>query len=130
MAALPDLAGLYAAIGLPVNLDGLAIEDVKAERAPTFAGDRARRCTPRSATSAAAKQAIPPLAAVLYSDALVPAGAYGFDPPAQFDRGRRIGRRSRWSSTARRSRRRRSSCGSAGAARRSPSPARREPTAQ
>ena len=32
MAALPDLAGLYAALGMPVNLDGLAIEDVQAER--------------------------------------------------------------------------------------------------
>jgi hypothetical protein len=32
VAALPDLAGLYAALGMPVNLDGLAIEDVSAER--------------------------------------------------------------------------------------------------
>ena len=31
VAALPDLAGLYAAVGLPVNLDGLYIE-VKARR--------------------------------------------------------------------------------------------------
>jgi hypothetical protein len=32
VAALPDLAGLYEAVGLPVNLDGLAIEDVEARR--------------------------------------------------------------------------------------------------
>jgi hypothetical protein len=38
VAALPDLAGLYAAVGLPVNLDGLAIEDVKAERLPPEEG--------------------------------------------------------------------------------------------
>ncbi len=40
VAALPDLAGLYAAIGLPVNLDGLAIEDVSAERSRSFDGSR------------------------------------------------------------------------------------------
>lgn len=33
VAAVPDLAGLYAALGLPVNLDGLAFEDVAARRA-------------------------------------------------------------------------------------------------
>jgi hypothetical protein len=32
VAALPDLAGLYAAIGMPVNLDGLSIEGVTARR--------------------------------------------------------------------------------------------------
>ena len=31
VAALPDLAGLYRAIGLPVNLDGFAIEAVGAD---------------------------------------------------------------------------------------------------
>ena len=30
----------------------------------------------------ATAQALPPIAAVLYSDALVPSGTYGFDPPA------------------------------------------------
>lgn len=83
VAALPDLAGLYAAIGLPVNLDGFQIAEVKADRVPTFAGSRlAVNVTIRNIGSA--KQAIPPLAAALYSDALVPAGAYGFDPPSQF----------------------------------------------
>jgi hypothetical protein len=83
VAALPDLAGLYAAIGLPVNLDGFEIAEVKAGRVPTFAGTRlAVQATIRNVGST--KQAIPPLAAVLYSNALVPAGAFGFDPPSQF----------------------------------------------
>lgn len=38
VAAVPDLAGLYAAIGLPVNLRGLAIENVTAHRKVTPAG--------------------------------------------------------------------------------------------
>ena len=83
VAALPDLAGLYAAIGLPVNLDGFAIADVKAESRRRPSPALGSRCTPRSAMSGRAEQAIPPLAAVLYSDALVPAGAYGFDPPSR-----------------------------------------------
>jgi len=80
VAALPDLAGLYAAIGLPVNLEGFAIEAVQVERAPTFAGDRLtvhasiRNLGRTDAT-------MPSLAAVLYTSALVPAGAYSFDPP-------------------------------------------------
>jgi hypothetical protein len=80
VAALPDLAGLYSAIGLPVNLEGFTIEAVTAERAPTFAGDR---LTVRVSIRNLGKDeaAIPPLAAVLYSRALAPAGALGFDPP-------------------------------------------------
>ena len=82
VAALPDLAGLYAAIGLPVNLDGLEIKDVKAARVPTFAGPRlAVHATITNVGSA--KQAIPPIAAVLYSNGFAPAGAYGFDPPPE-----------------------------------------------
>ena len=52
-------------VGLPVNLDGLAIEDVEAERAPTFAGVKLQGPRPRSGTSAASELTIPPLAAVL-----------------------------------------------------------------
>jgi hypothetical protein len=82
VAALPDLAGLYAAIGLPVNLDGLEIQDVRAARVPTFSGDRlAVQATIRNVGST--KQAIPPLAAVLYNSALAPSGAYSFDPPSE-----------------------------------------------
>ena len=81
VAALPDLAGLFAAIGLPVNLDGFAIEAVKVERAPTFAGDKLTvHASVRNLGRADAT--MPPLAAVLYTNALVPAGAYSFDPPA------------------------------------------------
>jgi hypothetical protein len=80
VAALPDLAGLYAAVGLPVNLDGLAIENVGAERTPTFAGFKLKvHATVRNIGKA--KQEIPQLATVLLSDSLTPSGTYGFDPP-------------------------------------------------
>lgn len=82
VAALPDLAGLYGAIGLPVNLDGFAIEAVGAERSPTFGGSKLTvRATIHNLGKRAAE--IPPLAVMLYSDAMVPAGALGFDPPAE-----------------------------------------------
>jgi len=81
VAALPDLAGLYRAIGLPVNLDGFAIEAVDAERTPTFGGSKLTvRATIHNLGERAAE--IPPLAVMLYSNALVPASALGFDPPA------------------------------------------------
>jgi len=80
VAAIPDLAGLYAAIGLPVNLDGFDISDVQAERTPTFAGFKLQvHATIRNVGNGDA--ALPPLAAILYSDAGVPSGAYGFDAP-------------------------------------------------
>jgi hypothetical protein len=80
VAAIPDLAGLYAAIGLSVNLDGFAISDVQADRTPTFAGVKLRvHATLRNVGGADAT--LPPLAAVLFSEAGVPSGAYGFDPP-------------------------------------------------
>lgn len=41
VAAVPDLAGLYAALGLPVNLDGLAIENVVATRSASDEGEPA-----------------------------------------------------------------------------------------
>lgn len=82
VAALPDLAGLYAAIGLPVNLEDFAIQKVGADRTPTFAGFKLKvHATLRNVGHA--DQKIPPLAAVLYSEAMVPAGAYGFDSPAK-----------------------------------------------
>jgi len=82
VAALPDLAGLYSAIGLPVNLDEFSIENVGADRTPTFAGFKLKvHATLKNIGHA--EQKIPPLAAVLYSEAMVPSGAYGFDPPAE-----------------------------------------------
>jgi hypothetical protein len=81
VSAVPDLAGLYAAIGLPVSLDGIAIEKVAADRTPTAAGDRIvvsgtiRNVSGREMT-------VPTLAAILYDSARVPARVESFDPPA------------------------------------------------
>ncbi len=80
VAALPDLAGLYAAIGMPVNLDKLAIENVSAERVRTFEGSRVSvRATIRNVGRAAS--AIPDLVAVV-GDRGARLGVYRFDPPA------------------------------------------------
>ena len=80
VAALPDLAGLYSAIGLPVNLDKLAIEDVR-RRADA---DLRRRAThrarddPQFGQCAAHRSAAcgDPLQRRSAQD-----GSYGFDPP-------------------------------------------------
>ena len=124
VAAIPDLAGLYAAVGLPVNLDGLAIEDVEAERAPTFAGFKLKvRATIRNigkseADDSAARRRAPerrvrrpraPTASIRRTAPLEPGEAVALHD----------GIRQRAAS-----RRRRSSCASAGAGRRSPSLAR------
>jgi hypothetical protein len=80
--AVPDLASLYAAIGLPVTLEGIAIEKVAADRTPTAAGDRVVISgTLRNVSGK--EMAVPPLAAILYDSALVPARIEGFDPPAR-----------------------------------------------
>ena len=82
VAALPDLAGLYAAIGLPVNLDGLAIEAVAAKRAAGIDEDRLT-LTGTIRNVSGAEQAVPDLSASLYDIAGIPAGDRGFDPPAR-----------------------------------------------
>jgi hypothetical protein len=64
VAAIPDLAGLYSAIGLPVNLERLAIKGVKAERTHDFAGGRVSVQATLSNLGATART-IPPLVAVL-----------------------------------------------------------------
>jgi hypothetical protein len=80
VAALPDLAGLYAALGLPVNLDDFSIEDVTAERSASAEGGRVSvRGMIRNV--GADEQPLPPLAAILYSSAAVPAGSYRFEAP-------------------------------------------------
>jgi hypothetical protein len=79
VAALPDLAGLYAAIGLPVNLYGLSIEDVAAERGGGQDGRVVVSGTIRNI--AWREQQVPPLAAMLYDARHVPAGFHGFAPP-------------------------------------------------
>jgi hypothetical protein len=81
VTALPDLAGLYAAIGLPVNLDRLAIEGIDAERARTFDGAQVTvRATLRNLGKS--ERALPPLVAeVDGKDGAL--GTFGFDPPAE-----------------------------------------------
>jgi hypothetical protein len=82
VTALPDLASLYAAIGLPVHLEGIAIEDVAAERSSTAAGDRiVVRGMIRNVSGD--EMAVPQLAAILYDSAKVPARGESFDPPAE-----------------------------------------------
>ena len=79
--AVPDLAGLYAAIGLPVHLDGVALEKVAADRTPTASGDRVV-ISGIIRNVSGAEASVPALAAILYDSARVPAHAESFDPPA------------------------------------------------
>ena len=82
VAALPDLAGLYAALGLPVILDDLALEDVSAERIPAAAGARlvVRGAIRNSRTGSAAAT---PLLAVLLDGSGAVVATQAFDPPAR-----------------------------------------------
>jgi hypothetical protein len=81
VAALPDLAGLYAAVGLPVNLDKLAIDDIDAERARSFEGQRITiRATVRNLGAEA--RPIPSLVAQL-GHGSTRLGMFGFDPPQE-----------------------------------------------
>jgi hypothetical protein len=78
VAALPDLAGLYAAIGLPVNLGGLAIEDVAAERTPEAEGARLTVSgTIRNVSGG--ELDVPTVAAVLYDSAMMATASRGFE---------------------------------------------------
>jgi hypothetical protein len=76
VAALPDLAGLYAALGMPVNLDGLAIEDLSAERTEEGLVARGVIRNPGAGEAAAA-----PLVAVLRDSGGTLIGSRRFDPP-------------------------------------------------
>jgi hypothetical protein len=78
VAALPDLAGLYAALGMSVNLDGLAIEDVSAERTDEGLVARGIIRNPGSSDAAAA-----PLVAVLRDAGGALIGSQRFDSPAR-----------------------------------------------
>jgi hypothetical protein len=82
VAALPDLAGLYAAIGLPVNLDDLRIEDLAAERTE---GKNGTRLTVRGVIRnvSATEQPVPPLTANVLDSALAVVGWRSFDAPAR-----------------------------------------------
>jgi hypothetical protein len=80
VAALPDLAGLYAAVGMPVNLDRLTIEDVGAERTRTFEGSQLTiRATVHNLSQSG--RAMPSLVAELGRGG-APLGRYAFDPPS------------------------------------------------
>jgi hypothetical protein len=82
VAALPDLAGLYAAFGLPVNLDGVVIEAIEAER--TAVGDVAQLIVEGAIRNVSrTPQPVPPLTLSFRDRAGKPAGWRGFDPPAQ-----------------------------------------------
>lgn len=82
VAAIPDLAGLYAAIGLPVNLRGLTIEGVVAERSAPGAPARLTvRGAIRNPTDA--ERAVPPLVASVRDGADAPLLTRGFDAPSR-----------------------------------------------
>jgi hypothetical protein len=78
---VPDLAGLYAAIGLPVDLDGLVLEGIAAERAAGEGGPIVVRGSIRNVSGV--EQVAPPLAVTLRDEAGAPAGIRDFDPPAR-----------------------------------------------
>jgi hypothetical protein len=82
VAALPDLAGLYAAIGLPVKLDPLAIEGLAAERA---GGGNGSRLTVRGVIRnvSGTEQPVPPLTANVLDSAKTIVGWRSFDAPAR-----------------------------------------------
>lgn len=82
VAAIPDLAGLYAAIGLPVNLNGLAIEDVAAERQPARNGD-AVVISGSIRNIGAAEQKVPSLAAGFGDQTPAADGMLAFAPPLE-----------------------------------------------
>jgi hypothetical protein len=86
VAALPDLGGLYAAIGMPVNLEGLAIEKTVAERKLTFDGARITlRATLRNLGPGT--RTIPQLVA-LVDDGVEPVASFRLDPPQKTIAGR------------------------------------------
>ena len=82
VAALPDLAGLYGSIGLPVNLDGLEIRGVRAERA---ASEPPGRISVRGeiVNTSRADLPVPPLQVSLLDAGKTLAGSRGFDPPGR-----------------------------------------------
>ncbi len=83
VAALPDLAGLYAVFGLPVNLDGVVIEAIKAERSVDDGGVPQLIVQGAIRNISQAAQPVPPLTLSFHDAAGKPAGWRGFDPPAQ-----------------------------------------------
>lgn len=81
VAALPDLAALYGSLGMPVNLDGLEIRGIGADRAPS---QTAGRVSVRGeiVNVSRTELRIPPLDVSFHDASMMPAGSRGFDPPA------------------------------------------------
>ena len=79
VAALPDLAGLYGSLGWPVNLDGLAIRDVRAERSDAAGAGRIS-VRGRIVNENAAERSIPPIEAMFQDAGLTSVGGHSFDP--------------------------------------------------
>lgn len=82
VAALPDLAGLYGSIGMPVNLDGLEIRAIEAQR--RLSETTGRVSVQGEILNVTGKQVrIPPLHVSFYDKARTPVGSRGFDPPGR-----------------------------------------------
>ena len=80
VTAVPDLAGLYSAVGLPVNLDGFAIRGLEAER--RGAGVAATLVVRgRIENVSRVARPVPPLVVGFRDDARTAAGTRSFDPP-------------------------------------------------
>jgi hypothetical protein len=80
VTAVPDLAGLYSAVGLPVNLDGFAIRGLEAER--RGAGVAATLVVRgRIENVSQVARPVPPLVVGFRDGARTPTGARSFDPP-------------------------------------------------
>ena len=82
VAAIPDLAGLYAALGLSVNLQGLRIEQVQAERRQ---GPDGERLVVRGVIVNVSRSegTLPGLIVGLRDSAMRSSGSFVFRPPAQ-----------------------------------------------
>jgi hypothetical protein len=80
VTAVPDLAGLYGAVGMPVNLDGFAIRDLQAERRGEGAASTLV-VRGRIENVSAAPRPVPPLVVGFHDAARTPAGMRSFDPP-------------------------------------------------
>jgi hypothetical protein len=83
VAAVPDLAGLYEAIGLPVNLQGLAINDLAGDRHMT--GEGARLTVSGALVNLRdSGQSVPDLVVELRDAAHSPVRAIAMAPPVAF----------------------------------------------
>jgi hypothetical protein len=82
VAAIPDLAGLYAILGIPVNVRGLAIDGVVAEwGAPGALSRLTVHGTIRNLTDS--EKAVPPLVESVRDGADVTLLARAFDSPSR-----------------------------------------------